>query len=83
MLSDWHSCGAEITFIDADDTAAVAAAAADDDDVMWLCWQATDSTDRVTKLMKFYGTEYNYDTLQQSNEKLEESAAGVSWHSFL
>jgi len=36
--------------------------------------QATVSTDRVTK-MKFCGCEYDYDTLQQSENSVDQSTA--------
>jgi len=43
---------------------------------MMLCCQAIESADRVTKQIKFYGSEYDHETLQQS-DTVEESAAKV------
>jgi len=42
------------------------------------CWQATESKERVTKLMTLYGAEYNHDTLQQSGAPVEQSSGYVS-----
>jgi len=64
------------------DAAAAAAAADDDDDDddATVCGQATESTDRVTKLMKFYGCEYDYDTIQHSDDSVDQSTAKVCIH---
>ena len=64
-------------------TDADAAATDDDDDGgddATVCGQATESTDRVTKLMKFYGCEYDYDSIQHSDDSVDQSTAKVCIH---
>ena len=40
--------------------------------------QATGSTDRLKKMMKFHGSKYNYESLQKIGTELDLSAATVS-----